>query len=751
MADKDILDDAKERFKLSSDAESENRDWALEDMEFARLGQQWPKDVVRQRKQEGRPCLTINRLPAFARQIVNDARQNKPAIKVKPADSGADVKTADIYNGLIRNIEVSSNAEVAYDTALESAVYGGFGYWRVKTDYAHDDTFDLDLCIERVSNPFTVYGDPKSQAADASDWRWGFVTELMGRKEFEAKYGKDAKTLSWSADNDERDQHWVSEDKVRVAEHWVRDEVMRPILQLSNGRILDAKQYEANRDLFDAMGLQVTGNRETRSYKVTQYILTGGEVLETTEWAGKYIPIIPVYGDEVNIEGKRYFRSLVRDVRDAQLMYNYWRTATAELVALAPRAPFIGRRGAFDGDPNWKTADRKSHAYLEFDGPEMPQRQPFAGVPAGAMQEALTASDDMKAILGIYDASLGARSNETSGRAIMARQREGDVSTFHYIDNLSRAIRYCGRVLIDLIPSVYNAERMIRVLGEDGAPKVVQIGPQGDPKQGVFDLARGKYDLVVESGPSFTTKREEINLFLTEVLRANPNTAPLLMDVIVRNMDFPESDKVAQRFKAMLPPQVSAMESQGEDADPAAMAAQLAQAQMQIQQMGQALQEAQSDMQAKMAQVEVERQKAAAQIQLEREKTQAEIQLEREKVAAEMALKKATVGADMNLKRMGMRQQAALDQRREASKKAGASLRNGDPLEDVVASVAEGAADGAKKETAAVAQVLMGAVAKLTEQNAIALQQVVRAAGAPKEIIKDANGRPVGVRTVLDE
>ena len=647
MAERDILDEAKERFRLSHDAESENRQDALDDLKFARLGEQWPEKFRREREQEGRPCLTINRLPSFARQIINDARQNKPAIKVRPADSGADVKTAGIYNGLIRNIEQSSNADVAYDTALESAVYGGVGYFRIKTDYACDDTFDLDICIERVANPFTVYGDPNSQAADASDWRFGFVTDLVPKVDFQAKYGKKTATLDWSSDGDERDELWSDEESVRVAEYWQRDETTRMIVALSNGQILDAKQYQENRELWDASQIVVVGERETKSYKVTHHILTGAEVLETTEWAGRYIPIVPVYGDEVNIEGKRYFRSLVRDVRDAQQMLNYWRTCATELVALAPKAPFIGPVGAFDSDMGkWQTGHVKSHPFIEYDGPIAPQRQAFAGVPAGALQEALNASDDMKSILGIYDASLGARSNETSGRAILARQREGDVSTFHFIDNLSRAIKYAGRVLIDLIPAVYDKPRMIRVLGEDGKPDVVQINAP-DEKGNVYELARGKYDLVVEAGPSFTTRREEAATFLLETMRANPQTAPLLMDVVARNQDFPEADKVARRFQAMLPPQIQQAESQGEEPDAGALMGQLSQAQQQIQQMGQQLQQAaqamqgkQAEMQAKaqesQAQLELERQKAAAQLQLEREMAAQKIQLEREIAAMKL-------------------------------------------------------------------------------------------------------------------
>jgi hypothetical protein len=250
-------------------------------------------------------------------------------------------------------------------------------------------------------------------------------------------------------------------------------------------------------------------------------------------------------------------------------MYNYWRTMATELVALAPKAPFIGRVGAFETERGkWETANSATHAFIEYDGPEAPQRQGFAGVPAGALQEALSTSDEMKAILGIYDASLGARSNETSGRAIMARQREGDVSTFHFVDNLSRAIRHAGRILIDLIPHVYSTERIIRVMGVDGSPRNVPINQEtqaldekgqpvvdgeGRPIPAVYALDAGKYDLIVAAGPSYTSRREEAAEQMTALIQAFPQAAPLLGDLIAKSMDWPEHEEVAKRLAALNP------------------------------------------------------------------------------------------------------------------------------------------------------------------------------------------------------
>lgn len=598
LSDDEIIREARDAFELAADSEAENRRDALDDLRFARLGEQWPERVRRERELDGRPCLTINRLPAFIRQVVNDARQNKPAMVVHPVDDAADPATAEVLNGLIRQIERSSDAEVAYDTALDFAVTGGFGYFRINTRYASDDVFDQDLVIERVANPFSIYGDPEGAAADSSDWNVAFVVDTLPKSAFEARW-KGAEAVDWSADGyAQLSGPWLDGERVMVAEYWRREPTVREILALSDGQVVEAAVYKAQKAMFDALGVSVTGQpRRVASHKVTQRILTGAEVLETVDWAGKYIPIVPVWGEELHVDGKRRLRSLVRDAKDPQRMFNYWRTTTTELVALAPKTPFIGRKGAFETDSDkWATANVQTHAYIEYDGPEPPQRQPFAGPPAGAMQEALSASDDMKAIMGLHDASLGAASNETSGRAIMMRQREGDVSTFHYIDNLARSLRHAGRILIDLIPKVYASPRVIRVLGSDGTAQAVAVNQPRTPGGGqlgkiekIYDLTAGKYDLTVESGPSFTTRREEAANQMIELIRAYPQAAPLIGDLLAKNLDWPGADEIAARLQAMLPAQLKGASPEGQ---------QLQAAQAKLAELGQTLAAAKAEIAA---------------------------------------------------------------------------------------------------------------------------------------------------------
>jgi hypothetical protein len=604
-----LIERARKDYERCRDAWHQNQESAREDLRFARLGEQWPAEMEQQRKRENRPCLTFNKMPAFIRQVVNDARQNKPSIKVHPQDSGADKRVAEIFDGLIRNIETASDADVATDTAIEHAVGQGFGFWRYNLAYTCDDAFEKDIVVERVANPFTVYGDPRSTAADSSDWDVAFIVTTLSKDEYEREYPGAEKT-DW--DHDFRDcPEWLDGDDVTVAEYWTREKVRSAIVALSDGTIERVDEVERRAAELAAAGISIVGSpRETERWKVRQHIMSGAELLKSVDWAGKYIPIVPVYGDEVIDErGKRWFRSLIRDARSAQQMFNYWRTTTTELIALAPKTPWIGEEGAFDADPHWDTANSVSHARLEYaKGSPPPQRQPFSGVPAGALQEALNANDDMKSIIGIYDASLGARSNETSGRAILARQREGDVSTFHFIDNLSRAIRHGGRILLDLIPLVYSSERMVRILGEDLAPAAVKIAPTGQPvtehadESGrivgrIYDLTAGKYDLTVSSGPSFTTRREEAAMQMESFIQKVPQAAPLIGDLYAEALDWPLAGKIGERLKLLLPPELQESGG-GQPQIPPELQGQIQQGMQVIQQQGQQLQQAQQRIQA---------------------------------------------------------------------------------------------------------------------------------------------------------
>lgn len=604
--DKDTLADDREDFAACQEHEREQRKQSLDDLRFAKLGEQWDERDKEKRAREGRPCLTINRMPAFTKQVTNDSRINRAQIKVQPVGNGADKLTAQIQGDLIRNIEIASQANQAYDTAFDFTVNGGVGYFRVNVDYAEDDAFDQDIRIGRIDNIFSVYGDPASTELTSIDWNTAFVTDWYTKDTFYRKWGKEAKATSFETGSSDFPDGWFEDsgDRIRVAERWIRDEVDTRLVKLSNGHVLYEDRVLEIADLLTAQGITIVGDREAKKYRVRQRIITGCDILEENDWLGKFIPIIPMYGEEVNVNGKRFFFSLINRAKDSQRLYNYQRTLSAELGALQPKAPWIGPKGMFNSDGDrWATANTETHPYLEYDVvPEQtsatPQRQMFAGPPAGVMQEALMAADDMKSIIGIYDASLGARSNETSGRAILARQREGDTSTYDFLDGRNRAVEHGGRVILDLLPKVYSAERIMRAIQEDettytvpinqpvapqyalqaamagqpippepqeqgGPPQFAPIPPQMPPEVAlqlkavtrIFDLSAGKYDVTVTAGPSFNTRREEAATQMMEFIRVFPQAAGLIGDLLAKNLDWPGSDQVAERLKAMLPPQ----------------------------------------------------------------------------------------------------------------------------------------------------------------------------------------------------
>ncbi len=721
--DKDLIADALAEFEEIEEAESKNRTAWVEDMRFAMLSDQWPEGVKRQRELDKRPCLTINRLPSFIRQVTNDARMNKPAIVCHPAGDGATKHTALILNGLIRNIEYSSNADVAYDTAMEHAVGGGFGYLRVTTQYANDDAFDQDLRIERIANPLSVYGDRHSTAADSEDWMTAFIIDSYTDAEFKKKWPS-AKPLDFK-NVDAKQAEWIKKDSVRVAEWWTRDEVPTTIYLVDIGAgqpiVVNEDGLKALRETLPS--LQIKGTRESKTFKVTQRIINGAEILEENKWAGRYIPIVPVYGAEVLVEDERTFKSLTRDAKDAQRMLNFWRTASTELVALAPKAPWVGKKGfASSTKKKWDNANVANHAYLEYDGEVPPVRQGFEGPPAGALQEALNAQDDMKSIMGIFDAGLGARSNETSGKAIMARQREGDVSTFNFQDNLNRAMRCVGRILVDMAPHVYTTQRIIRVIHEDGQNEPVPINqelPPGpmpgipqhmqDQSEGVariFDLTVGKYDITCKSGPSFTTKREESAAQMTEFVRAFPQAAPLIGDLLAKNLDWPGADEIAARLKAMLPPQL-----QGQNPQAQAM-------QQQMAQMDQQAKEAIGQIQGELQQCQQELQKAT---------TTAEAQ----KLDKEIEQKKTLIAFyDSVTKRM----------------QAGLPVLPGAEQDPAMAAIA-GDAHQQVQTNAAQQQATQNEAQTQSQQSTQAVLQAVQAMGElidrlskPRPVVRDQNG-----------
>lgn len=741
----DLIALAQEQFKQSEDGSDYNREWYEEDITFGRLGEQWPEEIEQQRIDEDRPVLTINKIPAFIRQVVNDARQNKPGIEVSPVDNGADDDTANVIQGIVKQIERRSNADVAYDTALDNAVSGGMGFFRLSIDYIHPLSFEKEISIDRIPNALQVHYDTNSTEFDASDWDFGFISEFYSEDEFEKAY-PGAAPIDFEGDPNDHSQLWLNNGGVRVAEWWSKEKDNTNLLLLSDGNTILEDLLMDDQDLqavIVANGIEIVGERETTINRVVRRLISGAEVLEEDDWPGQNIPICPVWGEEVIADGRRRFLSMIRFARDPQMMFNYWRSATTELVALAPKAPWIGPEGFVpEGqEDKWETANSRSYSYLEFDpNAGEPKRQHFAGIPAGALQEALNSSDDMKAIIGIYDASLGARSNETSGRAIMARQREGDVSNFHFIDNLSRAIRYGGRCIVECIPHVYKAREVLRILGDDEKESVVRLTTGKDTKdeQGnkLYNLSTGIYDVSVKAGPSMTTQREETREVLIEIMRNVPNAAPYLGDVLMTLFEFPGANKLAERLKFLLPPEIQKAEAQEEVEG---MTPEIKGA---FARMSSALEQAQQIIQAgqqKMQQIEIENktlQDAAKAKDIEK-------RLQSEVAAVEKARQSLQAQGE---KLSGQTREADLSQQ-----VAELALRN-QALEIQMEGL-QSRADEAGVEVPEVdeaKQMMAAGLAGIAEAIRMAAE-ASKLAAAPRAIVRDENGEIIGAEPIIPE
>lgn len=642
MTDSEILKEAQARLKLAADAEAEARAEALDDLRFV-SGEQWPDEIKHQRDTDGRPCLVVNRLPQFVAQVVNDARQNRAAIKVNPVDDKSDPETAELLQGLIRHIETTSNADTAYDQAMESAVIGGFGHWRILTDYADQESFDQEIRIEPIPNPFMVYWDPAAKFVDRSDARFCLIVADMPKSEFEAAYPDSESVSKANMDSiGDKAPGWAAGEMIRVAEYFrvSEEEYTLCLIQTDQGaRVLPKSEVPA--------GYPVEKTRTARRRKVNWYKVNGLEVLEKQELPGQWIPVVSVFGQELNIEGKKKLISLVRHAKDPQRMYNYWASAETEAIALAPKSPWIVAEGQLEGyEQQWQASNVRNFTFLTYkprtaNGQPLPAptRNVYEPAIQAISQARMMAADDMKATTGIYDSSLGNRSNETSGKAILARQKEGDIATFHFVDNLARAIRHTGRILIDLIPRIYDTARVVRILGEDGS---VDTKPVNTPvvEQGIeriYDLTAGKYDVTVSVGPSYSTKRQEAAESMMALTQAYPPLMQVAGDLMVRNMDWPGADDMAERLKKTLPPQLQ----DGDDEQPPIppqVQAQMQALMQQHEQLTQALTTLQGELETKKVELDSRERIAELQEETKRLQIQANAQIEMAKLGSQEAV-----------------------------------------------------------------------------------------------------------------
>ena len=655
------IGEAKDFLRLCNDSDSNNRAEALDDVRFA-AGDQWPVDVQNSRVLETRPCLTINKVDAYIRQICNQQRQQRPRIKVHGMNNESDAKVAEILTGICRHIENQSDADDAYDHAFEYAVKMGWGYWRITTDYVREDSFDQEIYIKPVENPFTVYFDPNSVLPDGSDAERVLITTVISKNVFKTMYPDAEVDQGFSSrGTGDTESEWVTKEDIRIAEYFYTERTKEMLLMLSDGTTGYSDELPS-KEVLEAAGITVVDKRETWRKKIKWCKLTAMQVLEEGEWAGKYIPIVPTYGQEVRVDDKHKKFGLDRMAKDPQRMYNYWSTALTETVALAPKAKWLLAEGQDEGHENeWAMANIKAMPVLRYKQTDIegrpapaPTRLQPEPPPAGVMSALQGMNQDLMAVVGIFDPAQLPQGMQ-SGKAIQGQQSQVDMTNFHYYDNLTRSIRHTGRIILDLIPKIYDRERVMRIIGDDGKPEIVTLNQPSTDENGVAkvlnDVTVGEYDVVMDTGPGYNSKRAEAVDSMMSLLGADPNLMQQAGDLIFRNMDFPGADIIADRLAAVNP--LSQIDEKSEVPPQAQMM--IAQGKKTIEQLQQQIQMMQMDskyrasVQEQVQAAETEREKMR--LQVRREDTQmrtdttahdtvikTQTQLEIEQMKAQLAL-----------------------------------------------------------------------------------------------------------------
>lgn len=600
-----IVQDCLDFLRAAESAESETRKKGVAALNFSKPGgEQWPTSIQVQRDLENRPCLTINKTDAFCRQVINQMRQQRPRMTVHPVGDGADVDKADVIKGVLRHIEVNSNADIAYDTANEYQVRAGRGYWRVTHRYVAEDSFDQDIFIDPIDNPFTVYFDPSSTQPDGLDAERVLVVSMMRRSEFKRRWPH-ADPCEFSSMSESTESDWASQQEVRVGEFWCVEKANDKLVEFSDGwtGFLSRRPSE----VVQALKVEVVRERPTFRRTVKRYLCTAREVLEANDWPGRYIPIVPVIGNRLNIDGDVQISGMVENLVDPQRMYNFWRTSEAEIVALAPKAPWVMAEGQDEGhESEWETANTKSYSRLKYkvvmddagNALPPPQRQLPQQIPAANVNAANNAAEDMKAVAGIFDASLGDREQDPSGVALSRHQMAAEISNFHFYDNFTRSQCATGIIILDLMPFIYGPDRIMRIIGEDGEADTVtlnqrKVNDATAAMEVLNDVSVGRYDIVMDTGPGYNTKRIEAaeNMLRLLATPLGEKVAQVADDVVVRHFDWPGARDLADRLAAANPIAQAEMMS---DLPPEAVQI-IKQLQSQLQQAGQALQQAEME------------------------------------------------------------------------------------------------------------------------------------------------------------
>ncbi|MCC7570616.1 hypothetical protein KO465_04670 [Candidatus Micrarchaeota archaeon] len=550
-----ILKEVQDRLKSAESKDGENREAALDDLKFIAV-EQWPDHIRQQREADQRPCLTVNKMPTYLDQVVGDQRMNRPQLLVLPVDNNADIKTAKVLNGWIKHIWRISKADSIIDNGFEHAAACGYGAVRVVTRYIDEMSFDQEAYIVPVENALAIYwGDHVEY--DCSDSDYCIIIADMNREEFKRTYKKEP--MPFNSTDSRFVDGWCTKDKVRIAEYFVKEKEPFTLYELIDGTITDSLPPNTPES-------SIKNKRDSEKITIKWYLVSGNDVLDETEWIGKkYIPVVPIWGKELNVGGRKYLRGLIRNGKDSQRMYNYWNSVDTETIALQPKMPYMVTAKQIAGhEAQWRQIHQQNFPYVLVNpdpkAPGWPKREAPPQISSAFATKIAQTDQDIKDTIGLQKASLGMESNERSGVAIRERKHEGDVGVYAFYDNLSRSIEQIGRVLLDVAPSLLDTQKKIRLGLDDGTVAFKEVNiPRTDEEGNQYteiDVTTGVYDVAVSAGPSFTTQRSEMRRSMTEFIQYAPGIAPLILDLFAKAQDWEGAEEIAKRAEFLLPPEI---------------------------------------------------------------------------------------------------------------------------------------------------------------------------------------------------
>ena len=641
MTNAEIIELAKERFKEIYDFEGTQRREMEDDLYFAKVDQ-WDKDVRAGRSVDGfeRPCLTIPRLDQYLDYVNNQQRQNRPAIKVAPIDDGAQEKHAKNRQGLMKNIQYKSKSDLAHQIMFENATNMGRGHCIVNTEYVSPSSFDQEIVVDPVPDPLRIFMDARRTRPDYSDCKFGFYLESMSKKQFDKEY-KGKHPSPW--ESVDMDDIWVSTGDVVIVQYWCLEEVRDELLLIEtevDGQLIQVKKLKSEIDgkVSDDM---ILNRRKVKRPQWMWYKMTGQDILEKRELLCKEIPIITMVGKEGTYKGEWYCYGLTRRMKDSCRMYNYVSSTEIEYLDTYSKAPYIGAVGQFEGlEDEWAESNITPTPFLRYHPTDIqgtpvppPQRNTPPAPNSAHIQQKQEIIQDMNAISGLNQASFGMQTNETSGVAIRERKLEGDNASYHFNDNFGYALTHEGRVMNHMLDKVYDVDRVISIMGEDDEVQTMKLGEKYKGEE--FSLGDGDFSVIVELGPSYATMRQESTAAMIESARYIPAIGQASPDLIIKQMDWPMKDDIADRTKkfleATMPPGITSPRMDEKD-EKAAMA-------MQIQQAQQAAQQMQQQMQQMAQQLEALNQEKIKAESMKAQNEQQKLQLQNKQIDLEAQIK----------------------------------------------------------------------------------------------------------------